>query len=144
MAYNLTMNAATIDAAIEALVDGSPLSVTVRGDCMDPAIADGDIAHVQPKPRYWPGDIVLIRRHDGELVLHRYLGRYYRQGEWRVVTRADNGREADTAVPWSRLVGALCATGRSGAHWRPGLAVRLRSFSHYVRHVTSRFLHHLR
>ena len=78
---------------------GGPLTVvTVSGVSMEPRLRDGDLALIQQRDSYGPGDVVAFRTEGpdaGHYVIHRIVGGTSRSG---FVTRGDNNSWDD---PWS-------------------------------------------
>ena len=109
------MRAATADclALLEELaIEGTTVTMRVRGSSMLPAIANGAIVRLQPsseKPVRL-GEVVAIRDSGGMMLCHRVV-RVYRRGEqtW-VQTWGDVCPEPDAAVPASSVIGIVVAT----------------------------------
>jgi hypothetical protein len=96
-------------AAIRELAREEPVTVTVRGDCMAPLLADGERVEVAPARRYWPGDVVALRAADGRLLVHRLLGYRWRAGRLLYVTRGDRCPAVDVPVPLADLLGRVAS-----------------------------------
>jgi len=78
------------------------ISLAIRGACMEPKIAAGDVVRVRARRAYWPGDVLVFRSPAGDLVAHRLLG-------WRpagLVTKGDDCAVHDAPVPRTAIVGA--------------------------------------
>jgi signal peptidase I len=107
-----------LDAAVEAL-GGAGLSgvVPVTGSSMRPTMRDGDrlVGDFQPGTLRH-GDILLFRQ-DGQLVVHRLVGRRSRSGEVGLVTRGDGRLMPDPLVLRDRVLGIVTAAERGGI-WR--------------------------
>lgn len=89
------------------------ITVRVRGDCMAPAIADGDTVQVAAARLYWPGDVVVWSAPEGGLVAHRLLGYRLHRGSLALVTRGDSSGLPDSPVPLSRVLGRVAGAGVS-------------------------------
>jgi hypothetical protein len=90
--------------ALRELAREAPLRVTIAGGCMMPGIAQGSTLEVAAARVYWPGDVIVFRRGDGQLVAHRFIG--LRPGRpARLFTQADAARTADSALAATDVVG---------------------------------------
>lgn len=98
---------ATATAALGEMASEEPLTLTVRGACMEPWLSDGERVAVRRRRVYWPGDVVAFRDRRGRLVVHRLLGWRPARGGWRFHTQADAAPRADSSVPSTRLVGRV-------------------------------------
>lgn len=114
-----------VDAA-EVIADllqrGHAVEFRVRGDSMHPAIRDHDLVHVAPSPNVQVNDVVLTLAERG-LTAHRVIAV---DGD-SIVTRGDNSRERDRAVPRDRVLGRVVWVERNGARrapFREGLLLR--------------------
>jgi hypothetical protein len=110
----------------ECLASFPWVRLTVTGQCMQPALADGEKVHlVHPthrRPRF--GDVVLARGRDG-LLLHRLVWGpplAFPGTRWRI--KADRGRLLDPPIERSDVLGVVVAVERQqGARLRrPGKA----------------------
>jgi hypothetical protein len=111
--------ARTFDA-LRALAREGPVSVRVRGDCMEPWIAGGALVQVAAARIYWPGDVVVASAPDGRLLAHRVLGYRLLGGRLALVTRGDGCVAHDFPVPFDRVLGRVEGAGAT-------LAVRARA-----------------
>lgn len=94
------------DIARESAETGE-LTLVVAGDCMRPALANGDAIRVGRAKHYLPGDVVAFRT-DKTLVVHRVLGWAPEAGGGLgVVTRGDHCTRHDGVVPLSRMLGRV-------------------------------------
>lgn len=98
----------------------APLPLAVRGDCMAPALREGDRVEIVRARLYWPGDVVAFANAEDRLVLHRLLGYRLAAGRLACVTRGDGCAAADPPLPFSRLLGKTAEA--------PALGARLRAF----------------
>ena len=89
-------------------VAAEPLQVRITGDCMAPRLRHGARFRVRSQPRYWPGDVLVIRSRPGGLIAHRLIGVYWRRGDWRWLTQADTAARPDGAVAGREIVGKVC------------------------------------
>ena len=94
-------------AAVRDMARQQPVSVTVRGGCMAPRIAEGDRIEVAPARLYWPGDVVVLEAADGRWLVHRLLGWRRWQGALAAVTRGDGCPCQDAPVPFGRVLGRV-------------------------------------
>ena len=94
-------------AAVRSIAAERPVRIRITGDCMAPRLRDGAYVWVQSKPRYWPGDVLVIRSRFGGLVAHRLIGRYRRHCAWRWLTQADSAPRPDCAVTAAEIVGKI-------------------------------------
>ncbi|MFL6194444.1 MAG: S24/S26 family peptidase [Thermoanaerobaculia bacterium] len=106
--------------ALRGLAREGAVEVSVRGDCMDPVLADGDRVRVAAARFYAPGDVIVFRAGDGRLTAHRLLGYRFHQGRMALVTRGDGCVVHDPPVPLAAVLGRVEAA-------RPRLALRARS-----------------
>ncbi|MBU0551928.1 S24/S26 family peptidase [Myxococcota bacterium] len=89
---------------------GHGLWMRARGGSMWPFIQDGDFVHLCPRPRYLPGDVVLIDR--GRLgPLHRILWRSPSGWLW---VKGDAARQADGLYRAPEALAAVTAVARAG------------------------------
>ncbi len=118
--------------ALRGFAREGAVEVTVRGDCMAPAFADGDRVRVAAARLYLPGDVVVFRAADGRLLAHRLLGYRPWSGRLALVTRGDSCPVHDAPVPLAAVLGrvesaAPTVLARLRASWRfLGLARRRR------------------
>ena len=108
--------------ALREMAREQPVSVTVRGGCMAPRIAEGDRIEVAPARLYWPGDVIVLRSADGRWLVHRLLGWRRWQGGLAAVTRGDGCPCHDAPVPFGRVLGRVV-----GPAGRVTVAGRLRA-----------------
>ncbi len=101
------MNRQQLDKSLRSLANEQPIPVTVSGDCMDPLFSDGTRLLVSPEKMYWPGDIIVFRRWDRQLVSHRLLAYYRRHGERRYLTQPDSGSRPDSAITVDQILGKV-------------------------------------
>lgn len=97
-----------IDTALKSVAGDEPLSIRISGTCMAPLIDDGAMIQIRRQRLYLPGDILVKRCHNGQLVAHRLIGFYPRYRKFHYVTRADNASSADAAIAGSRVFGKVC------------------------------------
>lgn len=102
------MRSSSFDALRGFAREGT-VAVEVRGDCMAPAIADGDRVEVAAARLYWPGDVVVWSAPEGGLVAHRLLGYRLHRGSLALVTRGDSAPVHDAPVPLARVLGRVSA-----------------------------------
>lgn len=98
---------ASLPVALGEMAAEEPLTITVRGGCMEPWLSDGERVAVRPRRLYWPGDVVAFQDRRGRLVVHRLLGWRPARGGWRCLTQADAARQADSSVPSNRVLGRV-------------------------------------
>ena len=96
-----------IDTALKSLAADNQLCVHINGTCMQPLINDRARVEITRQRRYWPGDILVKRDHNGKLVAHRLLGYFPRSGQLYFVTRADNAKAADAPVAGGQIIGRI-------------------------------------
>lgn len=113
------------DLPLEQFLDEGNLTLQISGQCMQPLLANGATIEVGLGP-YWPGDLLTVRRADGSLVTHRFLG-YGMSRQWRRVAllRADEARRADPLVPLAHILGRV--THIDGVAYRPSAGDRVRA-----------------
>lgn len=111
--------------ALRGLAREGPVEVSVRGDCMDPVLADGDRVRVAAARFYAPGDVIVFRAADGRLTAHRLLGYRVHRGRMALVTRGDGCGVHDPPVPLAAVLGRVEAA-------RPRLARRARALAGFL------------
>jgi hypothetical protein len=99
----------TVPIALGRMASEGPLTIPVRGTCMEPWLSDGDRVEVRRRRWYWPGDVVAFQDRRGRLVVHRLLGWRPARGGLRLLTQADAASRADSSVPRSHVVGRVQA-----------------------------------
>jgi peptidase S24-like protein len=95
------------DRALRELASENPLSLRIQGDCMSPLLKDGAVVEISSRRLYWPGDVLIFRRHDGEVLVHRLLGCYPWSNGMRFLTKADNALRPDGSVKWRQIIGKV-------------------------------------
>jgi hypothetical protein len=107
-----------VDAAVEALgAAGLSGVVPVTGSSMRPTLRDGDHVYGDFRPHaFRHGDILLFRQ-DGQLVVHRLVGRRTQPGAEGFVTRGDGRLMPDPLVTHDRVLGIVTAAERDN-EWR--------------------------
>ncbi|MGV6826271.1 MAG: S24/S26 family peptidase [bacterium] len=113
------------------------LPIRIRGQCMSPRLQDGELAYFARQKFYWPGDIVVFTRSNGQLVAHRLLGYYRRNGKWKAFTKGDNNRAPDGEVAITKLIGKITSQ-------QAGLVDRFMSISQFSRYVLLHLAHGIR
>lgn len=108
-----------------------PVTVRVRGGCMEPVLTEGEEIRVLAARLYWPGDVVVFRAGDGRLLAHRLLGYRLYHGSLALVTRGDSCAVHDSPVLPGEVLGRVPSA-------RPGPVLRLRSFLHFLGLALSR------
>lgn len=116
-----------------AMAREAPLTLTLCGDSMRPALRAGQRVTLAWARWYLPGDILTYLRNDGELCTHRLLGYRLHRGKSAFVTRGDGAGAGDAPVPPGQVVGRLVAVDR--CTWRPALRDRLAAGAWYVRYA---------
>lgn len=107
-----------------------PLTVILRGGSMMPTLRDGQRLAVGAARHYWPGDVVVFRRGDGVLCVHRVLGYRWHRGEVAYVTRGDAAVQGDAPVGRSQVLGRLVDV--DGVPWRTGSRARAAAVAGYI------------
>lgn len=98
---------AAVAVGLGRMASEEPLTITVRGHCMEPWLADGERVAVRRRRLYWPGDVVAFQDRRGRLVVHRLLGWRPGRGGLRLLTQADAAPRADSSTPLGRVVGRV-------------------------------------
>lgn len=96
-----------VDTALKSLASDKQLSIHINGICMQPLIWDGALVSVQKQRFYWPGDILVKRDANGQLIAHRLIGFFPREGQLFYVSRADNAQKADAPVAGVQIIGRV-------------------------------------
>jgi hypothetical protein len=91
------MRSAITPAFWQRLISTSPTRLRITSDSMCPLLQPGETIELGPLPAILiPGDILVYQRKQ-HLIVHRYLGCGYFQG--------DNSARADTLVPPEDIIG---------------------------------------
>jgi uncharacterized repeat protein (TIGR01451 family) len=112
--------------AAELLAAGRALRFRARGGSMRPAIRDGDVVHVQPvrAVTIHRGDVVLVRKDDGRLLVHRVVAiRREPRGSRTYVIKGDALACLDGSVPQERVLGRVTSVERGGTRIELGRAL---------------------
>lgn len=118
-------------AGLAALAREAPVPVRVRGGCMAPLLADGQVVQVAEARRYWPGDVIVFQSPEGHLLAHRLLGYRFLSGHLALVTRGDACSTHDSPVPLGQVLGRV-------AGLPTPLPVRLRAVLRFFQIVLAR------
>jgi len=95
-------------------------AATVHGDSMEPLLTNHrDTVYIEPAAEYRKRDVVLFRRADGQLVLHRLIG-CDKNGLWAC---GDNDFHPEAVLP-SQILGVMTEFTRNGR------TVSVRSFGY--------------
>lgn len=134
----------TIDNALKSLANEEALRVRINGDCMMPLIADGAMIEIRSRRNYLPGDILVKRVDNGQLVAHRLLGAYPRNGGLYYITRADNAGREDAPIAAAQVIGKV-----SGGNCLPEaihipLTARLKAVGYFLLLISRRLRQYLR
>lgn len=126
--------------ALRALARETPVELAVRGSCMDPRLRDGDRVMIEPRGRYWPGDVVAFRSLGGPLLVHRLLGPLRRAGAWWVLAQGDALSRPDEPVTWDQILGRVSEAPGDPAPttWTDRVAALWRYLRHLARSVARR------
>lgn len=128
----------TIDRALKSLAGDEPVSLRVSGSCMAPLIDDGAMIQIRRQRVYLPGDILVKRCHNDQLIAHRLIGFYPRKRETHYVTRADNANSADAAIAGSRVIGKVCGGECASSAITIPLLHRSRAFAQFTALISQR------
>ena len=108
----------------ELLEEGLTIRITATGTSMYPTIRPGDIIEIVPfggtGDLLEPGEVVALNR-DDDMVVHRFIGYFERDGRRWVFTRGDSVLRADEPVPAEAVAGRVVTVIRGD-----GLVRRLR------------------
>ncbi len=132
-----------IDSALKSFAGEGGLPIRINGNCMAPLIKDGALVYVHKQNFYWPGDILVKRYSDGQLVSHRLIGFYPRKGNLNFVTRADNANMADPAAPGSRVIGRIAGGDCARSVAFVPVRSRIRAIGQFAALITIRLRHRL-
>ena len=122
----------TYVAALRDLARSGPVRLAVKGDCMEPLLADGDEVLVSRRRWLWPGDVVAFRSAEGPILVHRVLGLLPTGRGLLLFAQGDARSRPDTPVPSSDVIGTV-----RGGRRHATIAWRDRAFA------TRRFARHL-
>lgn len=129
---------------LELFLEDAPLRLRISGHCMHPLIRDGAAVSIQRRPRYWPGDVLVIRENTGRHLCHRLIGVYPKNGKLRYLTQSDNGRKPDNSVRHDAIVGRVVEGDCDPSIKRPPLHHRLRAGWRFGRFALSTPVRRLR
>jgi hypothetical protein len=121
---------------LAALAAAVRLPLRVRGGCMAPALADGEIVSVARRRVYWPGDVVAVAGPGGRLLVHRALGYWPGRDGLALLTQADAAARPDQAAPRDAVVGVVVRRGAARFGVRP--RERVRAAARLARHLLRR------
>ncbi|MBQ3069902.1 MAG: S24/S26 family peptidase [Clostridia bacterium] len=94
----------------QLLTENGFYAATVHGHSMEPLLSDHrDTVYIEPCKTYRKRDVILFRRANGQLVLHRLI----RTDGDVFLARGDNDRKAETVTP-SQILGVMTAFTRNG------------------------------
>ena len=102
--------------AAALLEDGHRVRLTVTGDSMGPLLASGDQVELAPlggRPRR--GQVVLARRADGSVLLHRLLRI---RADGRVQTRGDAHWRLDDPLEAGEVLGRVVRFRKGRGNWQ--------------------------
>lgn len=101
---------------LEVLENDSTVTLTASGQSMEPLIHDGKDNVVLKKVREKPkkGDIVLFRRNNGKLVLHRIAG----EDENGYILLGDNQWTREYGIKESQIIAVLDSIERNGRTYK--------------------------
>ncbi len=99
---------------------GREIRFRARGASMSPFIRDGDIVTVQPARAddLRPGDVALYVRSDGQVMLHRVLGRDRHTTPPLIITRGDARTGPREPVAPEQILGRAIASSRGARTFR--------------------------
>lgn len=107
---------------------------------MQPYLLDGTRVLVATRRFYWPGDVLVVNSPTLGLIVHRLIGCYRKQGQWRWVTQADSACVADAGVGYEAILGKVIGGDCAKAVVTVPLRLRARSVYRFLRLVVSRLL----
>jgi hypothetical protein len=126
-----------VEDAISDLAASEGVTLTVVGWSMEPLLFDGDRVVLRSRRRYLPGDLVCFRHpRSRDLVTHRLVGGFWRDGEWRLLTRSERTGRFDPPVPVTDVFGRVTAIGDRAFH--PRLVQRIGCLLAFGREVARR------
>jgi hypothetical protein len=115
------------------LIAEQAVTVSVRGGCMEPQLADRTRVELVRARIYQPGDVLAFAGANGRLLLHRLLGYRWHAGRLCAVTRGDGNERLDFPVPLAAVLGRVKSPS-------PTASDRLRSAAAFLRLACSRLL----
>ena len=127
---------------LDALLAESGFNTHVCGDCMAPFINDRSMVTVDPESSMRSGDIMVWRSQAGQLVCHRYLGRFPSRKGVGAVSWADSSCQPDGLVPMSRVLGRVAKV--DGEPFEINAMSRLKAWVRYLRYSAIRVARKLR
>lgn len=86
---------------------GTQFQFSIRGQCMEPVLTDGQVVTVSKSHIYLPGDILVILSQQGQCLAHRLVGYYWRDGGIKFLTQADAADKPDQGVRSNQVIGKL-------------------------------------
>jgi phage repressor protein C with HTH and peptisase S24 domain len=128
------------DSTLRELAAESPLHLRIQGDCMSPLLKDGAVVQISSRRFYWPGDVLIFRGRDGQVLIHRLLGCYLWSNGLRFLTKADNGSRPDGSVTRQQVIGKVCGGEVSPQLSSVPLRQRFHAFFCFVRLAVRRII----
>ncbi len=130
----------TVDKTLKSVASAESLHIRINGLCMMPLIKDGAKVKIRNQRHYLPGDILVKRVANGQLVAHRLLGAYPRKGSLYYITRADNAQQEDGAVALGQIIGRVSGGECMPEAFHIPLAIRLKSAGRFFLLICHRLI----
>lgn len=127
-----------LDSALKSVAEAGELPIRINGRCMAPLIEDNARVLIHKQSFYWPGDVVVKRCASGQLVAHRLIGTYPRNGGLNIITRADDADKADPAIASTQIIGRVAGGECAEAVVHVPLPARIKSLGQFVFLLVSR------
>ena len=136
----IAQNITPLDKVLRDLAAAQPLRLQISGNCMHPLIKDGASVEISSKRFYWPGDVLVFRRQDGQVLVHRLTGFYPSRNGLRYLTKADAALSPDSPVGKQGIIGKISGGDVASVVQNVPLAHRLRSLCFFIRFAVLRLL----
>ena len=136
--HNPGGNTFRTDSVLRELASSQPLRLRIQGDCMFPALKDGDAVMIRNRPIYWPGDILVFRGRKGQILIHRLLGFFPRRTKIDYLTKADAAINPDTSIPYQQIIGKVEGINGCSMLSHITLLQRLCAFGYFIRFIVIR------
>ncbi|MCI5210777.1 MAG: hypothetical protein D3910_18765 [Candidatus Electrothrix sp. ATG2] len=128
------------DKVLREIAAQAPLRFRIQGRCMYPLLEDGAVVEISNKRFYWPGDVLVFRHRDGQVLAHRLIGFYPCVGGIRYITKADSTLQPDASVDRHQVLGVVKGGDAAPVLIKVPLAHRFRALAFFLFFALRRLL----
>ena len=107
---SLVVNLTLLILAIILLIligTGYLILAVVEGNSMEPLLQTGDVVIVVKSSKIDVGDVIVYRKYDGVLIIHRVIKFINLNGRTFIVTKGDNNLFADPPISKYQVIGKV-------------------------------------